>query len=112
MLTAVVDNDAVRDALETFDLIPFGSRLFVFEMSLPEKTSGGIILPDQNPVNSEVTVTEGIVLAVGPLVSVVKPKDHVYYAKYSGAKCFWKGKPYRVMNEDDILGVAKEAWNG
>jgi co-chaperonin GroES (HSP10) len=108
MLTATIDREAYEAAVANFNLTPTPGRVFVFEMKLPEKTSGGIIIPVAQPQNSEVTVTEGLVVACNPIDNVCKVGDHVFYARYSGARCTWKGTEYRFMNEADIIGVAKE----
>lgn len=109
ILTAVVDEQQLKEAMENFTLKPYPSRIFVWEMKLPEKTQGGLYLPELAPNAQEVIVTEGIVVGVGADIDFCSVGDHVFYAKYSGAKCVWNGTDYRVMNEADLFG--KEVTN-
>ena len=47
----------------------------------------------------------GIVAAVGPEVSNVKPGDKVLFGKYSGTEVKIDGEELLVMREDDIMAV-------
>jgi co-chaperonin GroES (HSP10) len=94
-----------EDVIKTFDLIPYTGRVFIIEDVLPEKV-GSIYIP--RDVVKEVVVTTGTVIAVGDDVSFCEKGDKVFYARYSGAKCTWKDREYRVMNEEDLLGKEKK----
>lgn len=98
--TQDVAHDEIREQIRTFDLTPYDMRLFIREKKLVEKI-GAIYIPTDT---KELTVTEGYVISVGDGVTFTKPGDLVFYAKYSGAGCSWKGQNLRVMNEDDLLG--------
>lgn len=109
MITAVVDEQKLAAAKANFTLTPYPSRVFVYEMEMPEKV-GSIYLPSVDQNMKEFIVTEGIVVGIGEDITFCSVGDHIYYAKYSGTKCIWNGHEYRVMNEADLLG--KEVSNG
>src|SRR5260370_39537845 len=74
----------------------------------PEKTSGGILLPDTAKQKPQ----RGRVLAVGPgklrdngeraALSVTKG-DEVIYGRYSGSDIEVDGKEIKILREGDIL---------
>ena len=90
-------------------LRPLGDRVLVLPMEKEEKTKSGIFLPESAKVERQ----EGKVVAVGTgkwvdgkLVSMgVKDGDVVLYSKYGGDEIKFGGKDYKILKEEDILGV-------
>ena len=92
------------------NLKPLGDRVIVKVLEEEEKTSSGIVLPDQAKEKPQ----EGEVMAVGPgrvlddgkrLEMDVKVGDKVAYSKYAGTEIKIKGEEYLILRQDDILGV-------
>jgi len=92
------------------NLKPLGDRVIVKVLEEEEKTSSGIVLPDQAKEKPQ----EGEVVAVGPgrvlddgkrLEMDVKAGDKVAYSKYAGTEIKIAGEDYLIMRQDDILGV-------
>lgn len=89
---------------------PLADRVIVRPLEAEEKTSGGIIIPD----NAKEKPQRGEVVAVGPgKVSdngqLVKPEvkkgDKVLYGKYSGTEVTIEKTDYLIMRESDLLAV-------
>ena len=91
-------------------LKPLHDRVIVANVAAEEKTAGGVILPD----NAKEKPNKGKVLSVGPgklledgkLVALaVKKGDVVYYGKYSGTDVKVEGEEFKILREEDILGI-------
>lgn len=84
---------------------PINDRVVVKPAPAEEKTSGGIIIPD----NAKEQPQRGTVIAVGPGKEnhkmTVKKGDIVLYGKYAGQAISHEGKDYLIMKEDDILVI-------
>jgi chaperonin GroES len=92
---------------------PLGDRVIVEVDESPDTTKGGIIIPE----NAKEPLTRGVVIAAGPGAVVdgkfrevsVKAGDRVLFGKYSGSEVEnEERKPYKIMREDDILGVIED----
>jgi chaperonin GroES len=92
-------------------ITPTADRVLVEPDEPDKKTRGGLILPD-----IAVKIPgEGTVLAIGPgkldletgerLPMTVKVGDRVAYSRYSGNEIEVDGKEFKILREDDILGV-------
>jgi len=89
-------------------LKPLGSRILIEPLKAEEVTKSGIILPD----SAKEERSEGKVIAIGSgLVEgkeykfSVKVGDKVLYGKYSGEEVKIDGVDYKVVEEDEILGI-------
>ncbi|HMT00580.1 MAG TPA: co-chaperone GroES [Saprospiraceae bacterium] len=84
---------------------PINDRVVIKPAPADEKTSGGIIIPD----NAKEKPQRGTVIAVGPGKEnhkmTVKKGDTVLYGKYAGQEISYKGDDYLIMREDDILVI-------
>jgi chaperonin GroES len=89
---------------------PLADRVIVKSLESEEKTSGGIIIPD----NAKEKPQKGEVIAVGPgkisdngeLVKMeLKKGDKVLYGKYSGTEVTIDKEEYLIMRESDVLAV-------
>jgi chaperonin GroES len=91
-------------------LKPLNDRLIVTPLAAEEKTAGGVILPD----NAKEKPNKGKVVAVGPgkhlddgkrVALSVKNGDVVWYGKYSGTEVKVGGEEFKILREEDILGI-------
>jgi len=87
---------------------PLDDRVVVEALDAPEKTTGGILLPDTAKQKPQ----RGRVLAVGPgklrddgkrSQVAVTVNDEVIYGRYSGSDIEVEGKELKIMRESDIL---------
>ena len=86
-------------------LRPLDDRIVVRRLEAEEKTSGGIILPD----NAKEKPQKGEVVAVGPGTKddkmELKVGDTVVFSKYAGTEIKYKGEEYTIMSQKDILAT-------
>ena len=89
---------------------PLHDRIVLRRITPPEKTVGGIIIPD----TAQEKPAEGEVIAVGPgarddqgriIALDVKVGDRVLFGKWSGTEVKIDGEDLLVMKESDLLGV-------
>ena len=89
---------------------PLHDRVLVRRLEAPEKTAGGIIIPD----NAKEKPQEGEIVAAGigirgedgsitPLD--VKAGDKVLFGKWSGTEVKIDGEDLLIMKETDLLGI-------
>ncbi|OQB06261.1 MAG: 10 kDa chaperonin 1 [bacterium ADurb.Bin212] len=90
-------------------LQPLGDKVLIKPVSAEEKTKSGIYIPDT--AKEEKAEGEVIVLGTGKQKDgkkydfSVKKGDKVVYGKYSGDEIKIDGVEYKVMKEEDILGI-------
>ena len=94
------------------NLRPLKDRVLVKYSEEPEKSAGGIYIPDsakEKPQRGEiVAVGTGKVTDDGKLQKMeVKIGDIVLFEKYSGSKINIDDTEYLIIREDDILGIAE-----
>lgn len=94
------------------NLRPLKDRVLVKYSEEPEKSAGGIYIPDsakEKPQRGEVVaVGTGKVTDDGKLQKMeVKVGDIVLFEKYSGSKINIDDTEYLIIREDDILGIAE-----
>lgn len=89
---------------------PLEDRVLLKPTEAEEKTSGGIIIPD----NAKEKPQKGEVVAVGPgkvsdkgekMAMTLKKGDVVLYGKYSGTEISVDGSDYLILRESDVLAV-------
>jgi co-chaperonin GroES (HSP10) len=97
------DDKLTQEEIDTFYLVPFGYRLCVKEMKVD--SYGGIYVPDDS---KEMRTNEGHIIAVGASVTTCNVGDRVLYGQFSGAWIGRGNQKYRIMNEDDLLGIVKQ----
>ncbi len=87
---------------------PLDDRIVVKRVDAEEKTSGGIVLPE----NAKEKPQQGKVVAVGPGKLLddgtrskpdVKAGDTVLFGKYSGSEITVDGEDIIIMRESDLL---------
>jgi chaperonin GroES len=96
------------------DFIPLHDRILVRRKQEPEKTEGGIVIPDtvkEKPQEGEVLAAgEGKVKDDGNVVPLqVKPGDHILFGKYAGTDIIFQGQDYLIMREEEVLGIVPTA---
>ena len=91
-------------------LKPLNDRVIVTPLAADDKTPGGVILPD----TAKEKPNKGKVVAAGPgrylddgkrVALAVKTGDVVWYGKYSGTEVKVGGEEFKILREEDILGV-------
>ena len=92
---------------------PLKDRLLVKYSDEPEKSSGGIYIPDsakEKPQKGEViAVGPGRITEDGKLQKMeIKVGDVVLFEKYSGSKINIENEEYLIIKEDDILGIIEK----
>jgi len=89
---------------------PLHDRVLVRRIEGDEKTSGGLIIPD----NAKEKPQEGEVISVGAgakddagarIAMDVKAGDKILFGKWSGAEIKIDGEELMIMKESDILGI-------
>jgi len=88
---------------------PLGDRVLIKPLEAQEKTKAGIYIPN----TAKETPAQGEVIALGngkmhdgkKHEFSVKVKDRVLYSKYSGDEIKVKDDEYKIMKEEDILGI-------
>ena len=87
---------------------PLEDRIIVKALEQEQKTSGGIIIPD----NAKEKPQKGEVVAAGPgktsdkgvkIEMNLKKGDQILYGKYSGTEVKIDGDEYLIMRESDVL---------
>lgn len=82
---------------------PFKKRILIKPSEVATETNvGGITLV--LPQNENTKPEEGIVISVGPDVSLVQVNDHVIFGRYSGMEYSIDQIKYYVLHEDDVMG--------
>lgn len=89
---------------------PLADRVIVKPLEAEEKTSGGIIIPDnakEKPQKGEVlAVGSGKIADSGQLIEMtLKAGDKVLYGKYSGTEVAVDGDDLLIMRESDVLAI-------
>ncbi len=89
---------------------PLHDRVIVKRVNEPEKSAGGIYIPDTAKEKPQ----EGKVIAVGSgrrgedgeVIPVdLKKGDRILFGKYSGSEIKLDGEEHLIMREEDILAV-------
>lgn len=79
---------------------PLGTRVLIKPMSQESKTASGLYLPETAKEKPQT----GEVVAVGEDESILlKPKDKVLFAKYSGTEFKYDGVDYLLLESNDVL---------
>lgn len=94
-------------------LEPLHNRLIVERKKAPDKTKGGLFIPDQ----SQEVLPRGVVTAAGPgrrnedgtfWPMQVQVGDEILFAKYAGMEETIDGKEILILTEDEVLAVVRD----
>jgi len=84
---------------------PLADRVLVKPTDGEQKTTSGIIIPD----NAKEKPLKGEIIAIGSGTKdeemVVKAGDTVLYGKYAGTEVEFEGVKYLIMRQSDILAT-------
>lgn len=91
---------------------PLGDKILIKRIEADDKTSGGIILPDnakEKPKEGKViSVGDGRVLDSGERAAFqVKENDRVLFSSYAGTEVKIEGEEFLIMAEEDVLAVVE-----
>jgi len=74
-----------------------------------------LIEPDKTQDMEQMAVVKGKVVSIGPTAfgkerdkSTLKEGDTVHFAKYSGSIVKLNNIEYRIVNDEDLLGIERE----
>ncbi|OGD61725.1 co-chaperone GroES [Candidatus Berkelbacteria bacterium RIFCSPLOWO2_01_FULL_50_28] len=93
-------------------LQPLSDRLVVKPLDAETVSKSGIVIPDTAKEKPQ----EGEVIAVGPgrvdkdgqrIEMEVKKGDKVLFGKYAGDEFKLDGVEYKIIREDEVLGILK-----
>ncbi|HPM28121.1 MAG TPA: co-chaperone GroES [bacterium] len=88
---------------------PLGDKVFLEPLEEDSKTKGGIYLPDsakEKPKQAKVlAVGEGKIVEGKLQPLTVKVNDKVLIKEWGGDDIKIDGKEYKIVSEDDILGI-------
>ncbi len=92
---------------------PLKDRLLVKYSDEPEKSSGGLYIPDtakEKPQKGEVVAAgPGKITDDGKLQKMeIKIGDVVLFEKYSGSKINIDNEEFLIIKEDDVLGIIEK----
>jgi chaperonin GroES len=102
----------IMAATAAMTLKPIGDKIIVEVVDEPEKSAGGILLPDTAKEKSQrgkvIAIGSGRVLDNGQKVAPeVKVGDVVVYAKYGGTEFKMDGKELMILSERDIHAIVE-----
>ncbi len=94
-------------------LRPLQDRVVIKQLDAKNETESGIIIPDdakKKPTRGEVVaVGPGRILDDGSVQKVeLRVGQQVLFGDYSGTEVEIDGEEYKVMREEDVLGVVEE----
>lgn len=82
-------------------LRPLGARVLIAPDLAPERSRGGIIIPDA----ARETQSQGEILAIGADVAAVEPGQVVLFRNFRGLDVAVNGDKGLIVDERDLLGV-------
>lgn len=107
--------------IEEVPVEPCGWRLLLKPVPIPEKTAGGIIRPDSTVDNARLATVVCQVVSMGKDAYAekekfcsgphVEPGTYVLIERFAGAKFHYKGTEYRIMNDDEVIGITTDPDN-
>lgn len=98
-------------------VIPVGWVLVVKPDPVAEKTNGGLYLPQTVRDNQQQQAIMGTVESIGDEAwgkfdersYTPNVGDRILFAKYAGQVMDLDGQEYRILNDQDVLGVVKDS---
>ena len=92
---------------------PLHDRILVKREQEPEKTAGGLYIPDaakEKPIQAKViAVGNGKLLEDGKVRPLdIKAGDTILFSKYAGTEVKIEGEDHLILREEDVLGVIEK----
>ena len=87
---------------------PLGDRVLIKPLEATEVTKSGIFIPDtakETPAQGEIVALGNGKTKDGDYKFSVKVGDKVLYSKYAGDEIKIDSDEYKIMREDEVLGV-------
>lgn len=105
--------------MNTAGFAPLDVRVLVRPDPVEERSKGGIILPDEHREQQKYATVKATLVALGanafaeaksnPDFTAPEPGQRVLIAKYGGIVLTGEdGADYRIMNDEDVIGVITE----
>lgn len=88
-------------------VIPVGDRLLIKRGLTPEKTEGGIFIPDASRMNTEIAR----VVFVSPDVTDFNEGDTLVVGRYAGVDIEIAGESFTLLRREDVVGRIVEVPN-
>ena len=111
----VLDPDSINPTLLERMPYPTGWRILVLPYRGKGRTSGGILLTEQQLDEDQVQTVVGYVLKQGPLAYAdtdkfpdgpwCQEKDWVIFPRYAGSRFRIEGGEVRILNDDEVLAT-------
>jgi len=90
-------------------------RLIVREIPIPDKTSGGILIPEA----TKDVPNKGVIISIGHTalldkdgvenLSLLKEGDVILYTKFAGLPFKYNGIDYKIVNINEVIFVYDDA---
>lgn len=87
-------------------IIPLGERVLVKRILQPEKTQGGLFIPDSSRMNT--SVAEIIFVSEDMQNGKLKEGDKVVVGRYTGVDISVEGEEFTLLKLDDVIGKIEE----
>ncbi|MBM4240586.1 MAG: co-chaperone GroES [Euryarchaeota archaeon] len=81
-----------------------GNRILLKRFRMPEKTDGGIYLPDDARLKTELAE----VIEISPIITKIAIGDIVLVGRYTGVEVEIEKQDYTIVCEEDIIGKVKQ----
>ena len=114
----VLDPSSINNTLLERMPVPTGWRMLILPYRGKGRTSGGILLTDQQLDEDQVQTVVGYVLKQGPLCYTdtdkfpdgpwCKEKDWIIFPRYAGSRFRIEGGEVRILNDDEVLATIKD----
>ena len=114
----VLDPSSIDNTLLERMPDPTGWRMLILPYRGKGRTSGGILLTDQQLDEDQVQTVVGYVLKQGPLCYTdtekfpdgpwCKEKDWIIFPRYAGSRFRIEGGEVRILNDDEVLATIKD----
>ena len=114
----VLDPSSIDNTLLERMPHPTGWRMLILPYRGKGRTSGGILLTDQQLDEDQVQTVVGYVLKQGPLCYAdtdkfpdgpwCKEKDWIIFPRYAGSRFRIEGGEVRILNDDEVLATIKD----
>jgi chaperonin GroES len=79
---------------------PLGNNIVIGKKQVEVRTKGGLLLPDESSVRTEV-------ISIGPDTQKIKVGDAVIFDSSSAKVGEFEGEKYIIISEDDVVALIK-----
>lgn len=86
-------------------VIPVGDRLLIKRGLQPEKTKGGIFIPEAARMNTEIAK---VIFVSEEVSNTFKEGDTIVVGRYTGVDINIEDNPFTLVRVDDVIGKVVE----